>query len=714
MKTLLKKYFGYDEFRPLQEEIIKNVLAGQDSFVLMPTGGGKSLCFQLPALKMNGITLVISPLIALMKDQTDSLRANGIEAEFINSTLLPEQMDNVYERTRNGQVKILYIAPERFSLNSFQNFLRELPIKLIAVDEAHCISEWGHDFRPDYRNLNNLKKLFPSLPIIALTATATKKVREDILTQLKLTKAKTFISGFDRENLQVSVIEKKQAFPKLLALLAKFKGESVIIYCFSRNETEEIADNLKLNGFSTRAYHAGLEKKQRQVAQELFINDEVDIIVATIAFGMGIDKPDVRLVVHYSFPRTLESYYQEIGRAGRDGLPSECVMFYTYADTRKHNFFINRIENNLLRQRANEKLAEVLSYAELTTCRKKYLLNYFGENLPGNNCHACDICLAEKEMFDATTIAQKILSAIVRTGERFGRNYIIEVLLGKKIQKVMRNRHEQLSVFGIVDDYSADELGQLINQLSGLGYIIKNQGKYPTLAISYSGKIFLNNNEKLELPKPKADIVSKKSVNKGKLDYNNELFEILRVLRKKLAEKANVPPFVIFGDTSLQEMAYYFPLDKNNFSRISGVGIKKLEKYCDTFLNIINNFVKKNNISPREIPTRQTKEKTIKFKTRKPQYYQKTKELLLKKVSIDRIAKRQDIKPDTVINHIEKLLDAGEELDLEYLKLPSERYKEIKKAFLEEGDEFLRPVFDHLNEKYPYEDLKLVRILMRS
>lgn len=715
MKKLLKQYFGYDEFRPLQEDIINNVLNGNDSLVLMPTGGGKSLCYQLPALKLPGITLVISPLIALMKDQVDSMTACAVPAEFINSTLLPSQIEDIYKKIKEGRVKLLYVAPERFALKQFQQFLKEIEVSLIAVDEAHCISEWGHDFRPDYRNLNQLKKIFLNIPLIALTATATEKVKNDILEQLGIKKSKIFSSSFNRENLRVSVVPKKQSFSRLLDALDKYRKESVIIYCFSRNETEELSDNLNLNGFKSLPYHAGLTPSKRKDAQDLFINDKINIIVATIAFGMGIDKPDVRLVVHYTFPKTLEGYYQEIGRAGRDGLPSECVMFYTYADTRRHEYFIDKIIGTRQRSQAEEKLAEVLTYADLSSCRKKYLLKYFGEDLQEDNCKSCDICLTERETIDATEITKKILSAVIRTENRFGKNYIIDVLLGKKSQKITRNNHHNLSVYNIVDDYSENELGQIVNQLININYLSKSVGTYPVLSITKEGADFLKTNKKLEIQKPTTDSFAKKVKNINSDDYDLGLFELLRELRREKADELNVPPFVVFGDASLREMASYFPQNKEEFSKIAGVGAKKLEQFSEDFLKIIKKYCQENNIESIHKELGDIKEKrVIKNTAPKPKFYTKTRELILKKVSIERIAKNQNIKSDTVVNHLEKMIDAGVTLDLEYLRLPSDRYQKIKKAFEACGDERLKPVYEYLDGRYNYDEIRLVRVLLKT
>ena len=710
----LKKYFGYDDFRPLQIEIINSILANKDNFVLMPTGGGKSLCFQLPALELKGLTLVISPLIALMKDQVDGLKANGIAAEFINSSLSAREIIALQDKALSGKLKILYIAPERMSLGSFKMFLKNLDLSLIAVDEAHCISEWGHDFRPDYRNLKMLKSLFPQTPIIALTATATEKVRQDILKELGIEQAKVFISSFNRPNLNLRVIKKKNALEKLLILLKKYKNESIIIYCFSRKETENLSNELRSEGFKARAYHAGLEADKRKKTQDLFIKDEINIIVATIAFGMGIDKPDVRLVVHYTFPKSLEGYYQEVGRAGRDGLPSDCVMFYTYADARKHNFFLNEITDEAIKKQAERKLNEVMEYAGLKSCRRQYILNYFGETYLEKNCQTCDCCNTEKSTFDATIIAQKILSAILRTDSRFGSGYIINVLKGKITDRIFDLGHDKLSVFNIVNDFSVEELREIIDQLISHGLITKTDGEYPILIISAKGHRFLMQKEKLELiAMPAKDIDEDRKPED--LIYDKILFAKLRVLRKQFADRMNVPPFVIFSDASLQEMAYYFPANTESFSLISGVGSRKLESFGDDFLKIIVDHIKENNLVSKEIQkSRVRKRSSVHKQLLDRDTSSITIDLLNKKLTIVDMANTRGLAPSTIISHIERQVDFGAKIDLEYLKPSQEIYEKIKTAFQQRGDEKLRPVFEYLNEKYDYETIKLVRLIMKA
>jgi len=614
MQKLLKTYFGYDSFRPLQEEIISHILDKKEALVIMATGGGKSLCYQLPALKFKGLTLVISPLIALMKDQVDGLNANGIAAEFINSTLSYEAIREIQTRLKKEQIKILYVAPERLAIGDFQDFLRTLKVDLIAIDEAHCISEWGHDFRPEYRNLKSLRKNFPGVPLIALTATATNKVRSDILEQLHLGEARVFLSSFNRSNLSYQVRPKKDALNELKALLKKYAGESVIIYCFSRKSTEELAAALQDENLRALPYHAGLDIGKRRATQEKFIRDEVSIIVATVAFGMGIDKPNVRLVVHYDLPKSVEGYYQETGRAGRDGLPSDCVLFYSYGDKIKHNYFINMIDDPAQRQAVAEQLARIIEYAEMQSCRRAYLLEYFGENpdilLGGQSCESCDHCLTPKEEFDATEITWKILSTVIRIEERFGLNYVLDILRGHETKKVLERQHGQLPVFGIAAEYKQAELQQIIELLIAQKILRKTSGEYPLLQVTDEGKALLRERGKITLTKStiSKDSLQAATASRAKIkkesghvvsDYHQPLFEQLRVLRKSIADKKRVPPFIIFGDVSLREMAFYLPQSNESFSFITGVGRVKLAEYGEDFLNVIRSYAQSENLADR-------------------------------------------------------------------------------------------------------------------
>jgi len=602
--NLLKTHFGYDEFRPLQAKIIEAALAKKDALVLMPTGGGKSLCYQLPALKFDGLTLVISPLIALMKDQVDSLIANGIAAEYINSSLAAREIGQAMARARAGETKILYLAPERLAAAGFMEFLAELKLSLFAVDEAHCISEWGHDFRPDYRNLKVLRRSFPAVPVMALTATATAKVRRDIIAQLGLEDAGIFISSFDRANLNYLIKPKKQAFNSLLELLTKCRGESAIVYCFSRKGAEELAAALNRAGFNAAPYHAGLDNALRRATQERFIQDDVDIIVATIAFGMGIDKPDVRLIVHYDLPKTIEGYYQETGRAGRDGLPSDCVLFYSYGDKIKHDFFIKQMADAGERARAQTKLAQIIEFCESQTCRRAALLKYFGEDRIQADCGGCDICLEPREDFDATEISQKILSAVIRTGGRFGANYVIEVLRGSAGQKVRERGHDSLPVFGIATDFTAAELKQIIVALTAGDLLAKRGDEYPVLTVTAAGRRWLSERENITLPKPKVAPAgpARRAAPPGALEYDLELFAELRALRKKIADENCVPPFVIFGDVSLREMAHYLPRDEAGFSAIFGVGAEKLKRFGPAFMTAITAYALERTPATRPMP----------------------------------------------------------------------------------------------------------------
>ena len=498
LHTLLKRHFGYDAFRPRQEAIIANALAGRHSLVIMPTGGGKSLCYQLPALAMGGLTLVVSPLIALMQDQVDALRANGIAAAFINSSLDSRAAAAAERQAQAGQVSLLYVAPERVSMPGFRRFLQTLDLRLIAIDEAHCISEWGHDFRPDYRTLSDLRTLFPDTPLMALTATATARVRQDIVDQLRLGDAPQFVSGFDRPNLTY-IIRPQPGTPAALAeLLDERPGQPAIVYCFSRKDTEELAEYLTAQGHPTVAYHAGLDANTRRGAQERFIDGAVPVVAATIAFGMGIDKPDIRLVVHYALPKSVEGYYQETGRAGRDGRPSDCVLFFSPGDRAKQEFFIQRMTGDA-RATAERQLQRMVDYARLTTCRRKYLLNYFGDTTADETCGNCDICLAEHQSVDITVVAQKILSAVIRTGERFGIAYVNHVLLGSKDRRITELEHNKLSVFGIVDDYDRNSLRRIADGLIEKGLLARAEGEYAVIKVTDAGREWLRSRKSLTL-----------------------------------------------------------------------------------------------------------------------------------------------------------------------------------------------------------------------
>jgi len=645
--TLLKTHFGYDHFRPLQEEIIANVLSLKDSLVLMPTGGGKSLCYQLPALCFDGLTLVVSPLIALMKDQVDGLKANGIAAEFINSSLSPAEIDRVQRNVLQGKLKILYLAPERLALSGFRDFLHSIDISLIAIDEAHCISEWGHEFRPDYRNLKMLRHDFPAVPVIALTATATERVRQDVIVQLGLQESRTFLASFNRANLTYRIRPKKDSFDVLLNLLRKHQNEPTIIYCFSRRDTEGLSADLNAHGLKALPYHAGLDNSLRRETQEKFTRDQVPIISATIAFGMGIDKPDVRLVVHYDLPKSLEGYYQETGRAGRDGLPSECVLFYSYGDKIKQDFFINQMEDGGEKENAREKLAQMIEFCQLHTCQRKFLLEYFGEKWEQENCGGCDVCLIPREDFDATEISQKILSAVVRTDERFGMNHIVQVLRGGSTKRILSLGHDRLAVHGIACEFTEAELKQIIGLLLAAGLLVKNGRDYPTLSITPVGRRFLKRREKLTLAKPKQTNKIGLARNDTDLEYDKSLFEELRSLRKRLADERGVPAFVIFGDVTLQQMATYFPQSRASFSGISGVGTAKLEEYSRGFLEVIRHHAQEHGLTERPIPTHRTERNRRREGNAslpgKASTYEETRKLFLQKLTISEIADRRGL-----------------------------------------------------------------------
>ena len=714
MLEQLKAYFGFDRFLPLQEEIITKVLAKRDTLVLMPTGGGKSLCYQLPALRLKGLTLVVSPLIALMKDQVDGLGANGVPAGLLNSTLAAQEASQVQDQARQGKIKILYVAPERLALPGFQRFLQSLDVSLIAIDEAHCISEWGHDFRPDYRNLKSLRRDFPGVPVIALTATATEPVREDIINQLGLDKPEIFISSFNRPNLTYTIQPKTEPLGSLLHLLEKHQGGSAIIYRFSRKATEETALELSERGFSALPYHAGLERDLRRETQEKFIRDQVQIVVATIAFGMGIDKPDVRLVVHYDLPKTVEGYYQETGRAGRDGLPSDCVLFYSYGDRSKQEYFISQIEDDDEREKAHNKLDQVLALCDLQTCRRAYLMEYLGESWPQTNCGGCDICLLPREEFDATEIAQKILSTAIRTGERFGVNYLVDVLRGSANKAVRTRGHHELPVFGISRDVDSDDLKEMVRSLVTNGLLAQNGGDYPTLGVSQRGHKFLKNREKLTLTRPKQAAPVRQVAFPGDREtaYDTKLFDELAALRLEIATDREVPAYQIFGNKSLQQMAFHMPQNELEFSKISGVGDAKLRDFSERFLEVINEYVEATGqpAAVNRVPVSAPKNRVrgISMSIRE------TKDLVAQGLSFEEVAEQRGISETTIRSHLERFIQEGGQVDLGHLMPPEDRRTKIAAAFKEMGEARLTPVREFLGDDYTWGELAVVRMDRRQ
>ena len=544
--------------------------------------------------------------------------------------------------------------------------------------------------------------------MLALTATATPRVRDDIVSQLELREPRTFLASFNRPNLVYRVEPKAKAIDRLLDLLRSHSGESTIVYCFSRRETEQVAGDLRANQINALPYHAGLDDAVRRETQERFIRDEVQVIAATIAFGMGIDKPDVRLIVHYAFPKTIEGYYQETGRAGRDGLPSECVLFYSYGDKYNHDFFINRIEDASERETAELKLRQVIDFCQSADCRRRSVLRYFGEQWSEENCGSCDVCLAEDDQMDATVITQKVLSAVIRTGERFGAGHVIDVLRGSRSSKVTERRHDQLSVHGIARDHSLGELRHLISQLTARGLLALGPSDYPTYQVTQSGREFLRGRETLTLARPRTQQSAPSAGQQGDLDYDHALFQKLRELRKRIADKKGVPPYVVFGDRPLQQMAYYYPQGRDSFSRISGVGEAKLKEYGKDFLRVIGDYAALHQLHERPIPQSARRER--RSARALSQTYIQTRDLLRQGLSFEEVAKQRSLATVTIIGHMERLAEAGEAFDISEWLPPPERRLSIEAAFRQLGSELLAPVHDHLGGDYSYDEIRLVRL----
>lgn len=718
LSGLLKTKFGFDQFLPMQEEIVRHVLTGKDALVLMPTGGGKSLCYQLPALVFDGVTLVISPLIALMKDQVDGLKANGVPAECVNSSLKGEEIYRIKSDLRAGRVKLLYVAPERLATEGFRNFLKTLEISAIAVDEAHCISQWGHDFRPDYLNLNVLREDFHSVGVLALTATATPRVRQDIIKYLPLKKPHIFLSSFDRPNLHYDIRPRNNAFEELIALLqdSRYRDRSVIVYCYSRKDTEELAYDLCRRGFKAEAYHAGLDAKDRHDIQDRFIRDETPIITATIAFGMGVDKPDIRLVVHYALPGSVEGYYQETGRAGRDGLSALCVLFYSYSDKFKQDYFIDQIEDEAERERATLKLKKIISFCEIFTCRRRFLLDYFGERYTKNNCRACDRCLVPIEEFDADEIGRTLMRCVKATGGRFGAQYIVDILRGSRNQRVCQYGHDRLPGHGQGRMFSAPQLREMIELIIQKGLLVKDDGEYPVVGMTEAGLHFLESKERLMLPQLRSSAKkSRKAQDRdaGAASIDTNLFEELRVLRKFLADQRGVPPFVIFGDVSLKEMARRLPQDEDAFLAISGVGEQKLKWFGPVFMKKIREHCSRQGISPvGEVASAQV---VLKPKAVIPgETYQETRKLMEKKHSIEEMVNIRGLTRATILTHVERLANEDPDLDIGHLKPRESDFSRINLAFekSQAGLHALSPVKAILGEEYSYDEIRLVRIFL--
>ena len=600
LPQLLKSTFGYSTFRPLQREIIEANLVGEDVFALLPTGGGKSLCFQLPALARPGLTVVVSPLIALMKDQVDALQASGVAATFLNSTLGADESRARLSGLHCGEYKLLYVAPERLMLEGWVEKLKAWNVTAIAIDEAHCVSEWGHDFRPEYRQLAKLRTSLPDVPMMALTATATGRVREDIITHLKLRDPQTFVASFNRPNLTYRVVPKDEPAKQIIDFVRKREHESGIIYCASRATAERVADSLAGRGFLARPYHAGLAPEERARNQEMFLRDDTRIICATIAFGMGINKPNVRWVIHHDLPKNIEGYYQETGRAGRDGLPGDCLLLFSAGDIAKQTHFLDEITGEQERAIARTQLRQIVHYAESAGCRRIELLQYFGETFPLDNCGACDNCSEPRESFDGTIVAQKFLSCVYRIQQnsRFGTgmNHVIEVLTGAKTEKITRWGHDQLTTYGIGHELSRSHWGSIGRELLRLGYLGIGSGEYATIELTASGRDILRARTPITLTKPIDPPKSRRVLTRreGDITCDEILFERLRTLRKKLADERRVPAYIVFGDNTLRALAREYPQTLAALEGIPGIGEKKRDEFGEIFTAAIAEYLRTN------------------------------------------------------------------------------------------------------------------------
>ena len=712
LQEILKVHFGFDTFKGDQEAIIRNLLAGNDTFVLMPTGGGKSLCYQLPALVMEGTAIVISPLIALMKNQVDAMRNLGEEdgiAHFINSSLNKTSIDLVKSDILEGKTKLLYVAPESLTKEENVDFLKKIKISFYAIDEAHCISEWGHDFRPEYRKIRDIVKEIGLAPIIALTATATNKVRDDIKKNLGIQDAKDFKSSFNRPNLYYEVRPKTKNVDKdIIKFIKANPGKSGIIYCLSRKKVEELAEILQANDISAMAYHAGMEAAARSKTQDAFIMEKIDVIVATIAFGMGIDKPDVRYVIHYDIPKSLEGYYQETGRAGRDGGEGQCIAFYNSKDVQKLEKFLEGkplAEQDIGRQ----LLAETTAYCESSVCRRKLLLHYFGENYEEDNCGNCDNCLNPKKQVEAQQLLETVLEVIAAVKENFKADYIIDMLLGKETSEITDHMHDDLEVFGAGSDEEEKTWNAVIRQALIAGYIRKDVENYGLLKITEDGRDFMKNPKSFLIVEDKEfddDETEGPMRGGGSFAVDPELYSMLKDLRKKLSKHLQLPPYVIFQDPSLEAMATTYPVTIEELQNIPGVGAGKAKRYGQEFIDLIKRHVEENEIErPEDLRVRTVANKS------------KLKVSIIQsidmKVALDDIAISKGIDFDELLTEIEAIVNSGTKLDIDYFiesVMDEDRAEDIYEYFRESESDSIDDAIDELGDDYSEEEIRLVRI----
>lgn len=696
-KELLKKYYGYTSFRGGQEKVIESILSGRDTFAIMPTGAGKSICYQIPAMLLPGITVVISPLISLMKDQVDSLEGIGIPAAFINSSLTPREVFERVQGAKNGEIKILYIAPERLESSGFSDIFKEVEISLIAVDEAHCVSQWGHDFRPSYKLIANFIRELNVHPIVsAFTATATLEVKEDVVNLLNLINPNVFVTGFDRENLYFSVVRDQNKRDFILNYLKGKKHQGGIIYAATRKEVDGLYEFLSQRGYSIGKYHAGMKDEDRRISQENFLYDRVDIMIATNAFGMGIDKSNVRFVIHHNMPKNMEAYYQEAGRAGRDGDPGECILLFGAQDVIVQKFMIEQsIQNPLRKSNEYKKLQEVVDYCHTQKCLRKYILEYFGEADVKDSCGNCSTCLDDRELVDITTEAQMILSCVARVRERYGTTTIADVLKGSRNRKILDASLDQLSTYGIMKQFPIKDIRDMINLLIAEDYLGLTEGQYPVVKLKAKSHPVLKGEEKVyqKLERRIEEVQ----------EIDDTLFEVLRRLRKEIAEAQGVPPYIIFSDNSLSEMCKHLPIDSEQFLSIKGVGEEKLKRYGEKFIEAIINYANEHGL---ELHKSITEEKKNRKKDDIPSHIITLNSYIAGK-SIKEIASERDLALTTVEQHIIRCAEEGLEVNLNAF-IPEKYEQLILDVIKKLNTGKLRPIKDELPDEVDYLAIRAV------